>query len=77
MKLLSFSIFLSSLLFTFNYVWINRITVISQSNLNTVLMNKWTGKHCVFYINEELRNHPNFDATNNCRVDDNNKIELP
>lgn len=86
MKLLSYSILLSSLFFTFNYVWINRITVIEQSDLHSVLMNKWTGNHCVFYSDKDNREYANDEASKQslislnvkpCFVTENGKINLP
>ena len=77
MKLLSFSILLSSLLFTFNYVWINRITVIEQSDKHSLIINKWTGKHCVFYNDERLRNSSLESYVWMCSMKDKNQIELP
>jgi hypothetical protein len=76
MKLLSFSVLLSSILFTFNYVWINRITVIEQSDKHSLIINKWTGNHCIFYSDERLRFHPDTGQVWWCSVED-NKIELP
>ena len=76
MKLLSFSIFLSSLLFTFNYVWINRITVIEQSDKHSLIINKWTGNHCIFYNHTLHRFSPFSEDVVVCLVDA-GKIELP
>ena len=76
MKLLSPSILLSSPLFTLNYVWINRITVIEQSADHSLLINKWTGNHCIFYNDKRRRYHPATDNIWVCSVKK-NKIELP
>jgi hypothetical protein len=73
MKLLSFSILLSSLMFTFNYVWINRIMVIEQPDAHTVLMNKWTGNYCVFDADRENRD---YSLNTNC-IYLGGEIELP
>ena len=78
MKLLSFSILLGFLLITLNYVWINRISVIKQTELSSVLMNKWTGKHCVFFDSRKIRYY-NIGRGQQivCDVDDNGKIKFP
>ena len=78
MKLLSFAILLSSIIFTFNYVWINRINIINQSNLHSVLINKWTGNHCVFYDDKKTREYNiRRDEQKICNVNENGKIEFP
>jgi hypothetical protein len=76
MKVLSFSVLLSSILFTFNYVWINRITVIEQSGTHSLIINKWTGNHCVFLNHTRHRFSPGFNDAVVCLVDA-GKIELP
>ena len=78
MKLLSFSILLGSLLITFNYVWINRIGIINQTDTHSVLLNKWTGKHCVFFIAESVRDdQKERDIWKTCEIDENGKVTFP
>ena len=77
MKLLSFSILLGSLLITFNYVWINRISIISQTDTGSVLMNKWTGHHCVLIFSEGARVWVKENDIKVCDVDENGKIRFP
>ena len=55
MRLQSFSILFGSLLISFNYVWINRIEVIKYDKRSYVLLNKWTGNHCVFIPDDDWR----------------------
>ena len=78
MKLLSFSILFGSLLISFNYVWISRISVIKYEDKSFVLLNKWTGKHCVFIVDRDNRDFkkPYYDLTL-CGVDKNGKVTLP
>ena len=80
MKLLSLSILLGSLLIAFNYVWINRISITTNDPVSLVLINKWTGNHCVFLDDPELRllhqNQKEYRQTI-CEVDYNGKIKLP
>ena len=78
MKLLSFSILFGSLLISFNYVWINRISVIKYEDKSFVLLNKWTGKHFVFIVDRDNRDFkkPYYDLTL-CGVDKNGKVTLP
>jgi len=52
MKLLSLVILLSSIIFTFNYVWINRLEIKNKGNNFSLIINKWTGHHC--YIQPDL-----------------------
>ena len=78
MKLLCFSILLGSLLIAFNYVWINRISVIKQTELSSVLINKWTGKHCVFFDSRKIRYYNIGRGQQTvCDVDDDGKIKFP
>ena len=77
MKLLSLAILLSSIIFTFNYVWINRIHITNQSGWNSVLLNKWTGNHCVFLVEKENREYHDEDDYKLCSVSKNGKIEFP
>ena len=78
MKLLSLVILLSSIIFTFNYVWIHRIHIINKDNLSSVLLNKWTGNHCVFFNDNETRKyHEEGDEFKVCSVNKNGKIKLP
>ena len=76
MKLLSLAILLSSIIFTFNYVWINRIDISNLSGWN-VLLNKWTGNHCVLLIKKENRENHDEDDYKLCSVNENGKIEFP
>ena len=78
MKLLSLAILLSSIIFTFNYVWINRIHITNQSGVRSVLLNKWTGNHCVFFDGKENREY--YEKEDNyklCSINENGKIEFP
>ena len=78
MKLLSFSIILGSLLFSFHYVWINRIEILKLDDRSTIIYNKWTGNHCVFSHLKRMRNDTRFtDEINSCEVDKNGKIRYP
>ena len=78
MKLLSFSIILGSLLFSFHYVWINRIEIIKLNDRSTIIYNKWTGNHCVFSHLKRMRNDTRFtDEIIICKVDKNGKIQYP
>ena len=78
MKLLSFSVILGSLLFSFHYVWINRIEIIKLNDRSTIIYNKWTGNHCVFSHLKRMRNDTRFtDEITSCKVDKNGKIRLP
>ena len=78
MKLLSFSIILGSLLFSFHYVWINRIEIIKLNDRSTIIYNKWTGNHCVFSHLKRMRNDTRFtDEITSCEVDKNGKIRSP
>ena len=78
MKLLSLVILLSSIIFTFNYVWINRIHITNQSGVRSVLLNKWTGNHCVFYPRGGNRAYNNDGGLYKlCPVTENGKIEFP
>ena len=78
MKLLSLVILLSSIIFTFNYVWINRIGIINKNESSSTLLNKWTGNHCVFFDGKENREY--YEKEDNyklCLVTENGKIEFP
>ena len=78
MKLLSFSIILGSLLFSFHYVWINRIEIMKLNDRSTIIYNKWTGNHCVFSHLKRMRNDTRFtDEITSCEVDKNGKIRNP
>ena len=78
MKLLSFSIILGSLLFSFHYVWINRIEIIKLNDRSAIIYNKWTGNHCVFSPLKRMRNDTRFtDEITPCEVDKNGKIRYP
>jgi len=78
MKLLSLVILLSSIIFTFNYVWINRIHITNQSDLYSVLLNKWTGNYCVFYpMGGNRILYQDGKLYKLCSVNENGKIELP
>ena len=78
MKLLSFSIILGSLLFSFHYVWINRIEIIKLNDRSTIIYNKWTGNHCVFSHFKRMRNDTRFtNEITSCEVDKNGKIRFP
>jgi len=78
MKLLSLVILLSSIIFTFNYVWINRIDIINQSATSSTLLNKWTGNNCVFFDDKESREfYETEDNFKLCPVTENGKIEFP
>ena len=50
MKWVALSIFVSSLVISFHYVWINRFEMKTQT-INKVpsvlIINKWTGSHCL------------------------------
>ena len=78
MKLLSFSIILGSLLFSFHYVWINRIEIMKLNDRSTIIYNKWTGNHCVFSHLKRMRNDTRFIyEITSCEVDKNGKIRFP
>ncbi len=78
MKLLSFSIILGFLLFSFHYVWINRIEIIKLNDRSTIIYNKWTGNHCVFSHLKRMRNDTRFtDEITSCEVDKSGKIRYP
>ena len=78
MKLLSFSIILGSLLFSFHYVWINRIEIMKLNDRSTIIYNKWTGNHCVFSHLKRMRNDTRFtDEITSCEVDKIGKIRFP
>jgi hypothetical protein len=78
MKLLSLVILLSSIIFTFNYVWINRIDIINQNASGSVLLNKWTGSHCVFFKDKFTREfYETEDNFKLCSYNENGKIEFP
>ena len=77
MKLLSLAILLSSIIFTFNYVWINRIDIKSVDKNFTLLINKWTGHHC--YITPELEYQEDIQEQGiiACIFSKQGKIEFP
>ena len=82
MKLLSFSILFGSLLISFNYVWINRISVTKLDSTQSqppsmVLLNKWTGNHCVFLVSPEWRDSNTYYEQKECEVDDMGKVTFP
>ena len=81
MKLLSFSILFGSLLISFNYVWINRISVTKGTyNIpSMVLLNKWTGNHCVllFTDNAHKRKMSMDSDIKICKVENREKVILP
>lgn len=50
MKWIAFSIFVSSLVISFHYVWINRFEMKTQTRNGVpvvLIINKWTGGNCV------------------------------
>lgn len=77
MKLLSLVILLSSIIFTFNYVWINRIEIKNKPNSISLIINKWTGNHC--YISPELdaQEHIQEEGAIACMISKKGKIEFP
>ena len=79
MKLLSFSILFGSLLISFNYVWINRISVNQLAPGSMVLLNKWTGNHCVllFTDNAHKRKMSMESDIKICKVENREKVILP
>tara|TARA_A100001015_G_scaffold225972_1_gene255190 strand:+ start:676 stop:933 length:258 start_codon:yes stop_codon:yes gene_type:complete len=85
MKLLSFSIVLSSLIFSFQYAWTNRLEF-KNADLKTkialkgytVIFNKWTGNHCIFFASKGF--YKDSSARKNltlCKVDKNGRIVYP
>ena len=78
MKLLSFSIILSSLIFSFQYAWTNRLEIKVSNEQRSVIFNKWTGNHCSFsavkgfYKNQSVRKNLTL-----CKVDENGRIVYP
>ena len=78
MKLLSISIVFGFLLLSFNYVWMNRIEIKNDQSA-FVLINKWTGNHCVFAIDKRdqifLKEKRNRVLA--CDVDEKGKIIFP
>ena len=78
MKLLSFSIVLSFLLLSFNYLWMNRIEIKYGESV-FVLFNKWTGNHCVFAIGKRDRSFLKKKGNSIlvCDVDETGKIIFP
>ena len=58
--------------------WINRIDIINQSASSSVLLNMWTGNHCVFFDDKESREYyETDDKFKLCSVTENGKIEFP
>ena len=79
MKLLSFSILFGSLLISFNYVWINRISVNQISGtVSMVLLNKWTGNHCVLlFTDDAFKRKVSNEPFKICKVENREKVILP
>lgn len=78
MKLLSISIVFGFLLLSFNYVWMNRIEIKNDQSA-FVLINKWTGNHCVFAVDKKDRNFLRTKVITvlACDVDEKGKIIFP
>ena len=78
MKMLCFSILLGSVIISFHYVWIKRIEIINANDTSSVIYNKWTGDHCVFFPVKSARdNNRVMSEMNVCKVDEDGKIEYP
>ena len=78
MKLLSFSIVLSSLIFSFQYAWTNRIEIKNAAEGYTVIFNKWTGYHCAFFAMKGFYKDPSAQENLTlCKVDENGRIVYP
>ncbi len=78
MKLLSLCIILSSLIISFHYVWINRLHLKEEMPGITLIVNKWTGNHCVFsYDSNLIKEYISASKITACQVDENGKITFP
>ncbi len=78
MKLLSLCIILASIIISFNYVWINRIETNRLNDFSFIMLNKWTGNHCIFHPSDRARNNKRVkEEMTNCEVDDYGEIRLP
>ena len=80
MKWIALSIFVSSLIICFHYVWINRLEMRTQ-NLDGVpgvlIINKWTGNNCVLTGGAQLQKAFERYGYENCESNKNGKIILP
>ena len=78
MKLISLCLVIASLIISFHYVWINRIETIRFNDYSFMILNKWTGNHCIFHPSDSARNDKRVKKEmTNCEVDDYGKIILP
>ncbi len=78
MKLLSFSIILSSLIFSFQYAWTNRLEIKVSDEQYSVIFNKLTGNHCSFSAIKEFNMSKNVQRKLTvCKVDKNGRIVYP
>ena len=83
MKWIAFSIFVSSLIISFHYVWINRIEIKAVTSLKAnespvyTIFNKWTGNHCVFTPRKDEVREENKDLFYWCEMPSAIKITLP
>ena len=78
MNFISLCIVIASLIMSFHYVWINRIETTRFNDFSFMILNKWTGNHCVFYPSNAVRNDKIVKKEmTNCEVDDYGKITLP
>ena len=79
MKWIAFSIFVSSLIISFHYVWINRLEMRTQTIDSipfVLIINKWTGSNCVTggtRFQEVFQRY----GYENCESNKNGKIILP
>ncbi len=78
MKLLSFSIILSSLIISFQYAWTNRLEIKVSNEQYSLIFNKWTGNYCAFSAIKVFNKDKNVqrDVTV-CKFDANGRIVYP
>jgi hypothetical protein len=82
MKWIAFSIFVSSLVISFHYVWINRLEI-QNTKLYEIpfvtIFNKWTGNYCVFIPSQNvLKDYLNtVDDFKHCKINVDGKVTFP